>query len=125
MATYPAGDLTKEKLYEKAREVFFEYGYNKASMKEVCLRAGVKQSVFYYHFKDKSELAKRLYSSFGQAHSKGISEEIIKNNYTQNIITVNCVCSALLMLNSINCPNVGNFVKADCLTMRQSWSIFL
>ena len=109
MRTYPAGDLTKAKLYEKAREVFYESGYNKASMKEVCQRADVKQSVFYYHYKDKSEPAKKLYENFGKAHSRAITEEIINKRYTTSVVITNCICSALLLLNSIQDPKIGRF----------------
>lgn len=109
MGTYQAGDLTKEKIYQISREVFYESGYNNASMKEVCLRAGVKQSVFYYHYNDKSTLAKMLYSNFGIAHSSGITNEIINFQQAKDIIKTNCVCSALLILNSIEDPHIGKF----------------
>jgi AcrR family transcriptional regulator len=109
MGTYPAGELTKEKLYEVAHEVFYEYGYYKASMNELSQRAGIKQSVFYYHYKNKSVLAKQLYASFGKAHSTAIMEEILKKQYTNNIVIMNCVCSALLLMNSVENPQVGRF----------------
>ncbi|QSX07666.1 helix-turn-helix transcriptional regulator [Alkalibacter rhizosphaerae] len=109
MGTYPAGEQTKEKLYEVAHEVFYEYGYHKASMKELSQRAGIKQSVFYYHYKNKSALAKQLYASFGKAHSSAIMEEILKKQYTNDAVTINCVCSALLLMNSVVNPQVGRF----------------
>lgn len=119
MATYPAGEMTKELLYLTARIIFYRDGYNKASMKEVCSDAGIKQSVFYYHYKDKSEVAQILYSNFGKAHSTSVLEEIIKKKYTDDIIIANCVCSALLVINSIEDPKIGRFwaeMYADNLT---------
>ena len=109
MKTYPAGDLTKEKIYEASKEIFFRDGYKKASMKEVSEKAGIKQSVFYYHYKNKSDLAKKLYSEFGTAHATAITEWIIQNKYSNDIIITNCICSALLIINSVTVPNIGRF----------------
>ncbi|MDO4288001.1 MAG: TetR/AcrR family transcriptional regulator [Eubacterium sp.] len=109
MKTYPAGDLTKEKIYQASKEIFFHDGYKKASMKEVSEKAGIKQSVFYYHYKNKAALAKKLYSEFGTAHATAITEWIIQNKYSNDIIISNCVCSALLIINSVTIPNIGRF----------------
>ena len=57
MATYEVGDITKQKLFETAKTLFYEKGYTDTTMKEVCSVAGIKQSVFYYHYKDKKMIS--------------------------------------------------------------------
>ena len=109
MATYPAGDITKEKLYSTAKQLFYKKGYYSTTMKEVCEIAGIKQSVFYYHYKNKNELAKRLYTDFGERHSGAIGREIIKNGYRADIITANCVCTALYFLNTMADEHLNKF----------------
>lgn len=109
MASYPAGELTKKKLYETAKEVFYEKGYNNATLKEICLRADVKQSVFFYHYKDKGEIAKLLYTNFGEQHVSMINNEILKNSYTKNLIINTCVCTAVFYFNTLDEPNLNRF----------------
>lgn len=109
MATYPAGDITKEKLYSTAKQLFYQKGYYNTTMKEVCQIAGIKQSVFYYHYKNKNELAKRLYTDFGERHSGAIEREIIKNNYNADTINIYCVCTVLYFLNTMADENLNKF----------------
>lgn len=109
MGTYPAGDLTKEKLYNVAKEVFYEKGYEGATLKEICLRANVKQSVFFYHYKDKGDMAKLLYLNFGEKHVGMINDEIQKNAYTNDLIINTCVCSAVFYFNTLENPNLNRF----------------
>jgi len=119
MKTYPAGDLTKENILKAGRKVFFKDGYKKAKMKEISDLAGIKQSVFYYHYKNKAELAQVLYGQFGTAHSTAIVERVIEKGYTNSIVTAHLVSGALLIMNSIDQPQVGRFwgeMYADNLT---------
>ncbi len=109
MKTYPAGDLTKEKIYDASKAVFYRDGYKKAKMKDVSAMAGIKQSVFYYHYKNKGELAKMLYGDFGTAHSSAILSELIQHGFSDNGILAHCTCMALLMINSVETPNIGRF----------------
>lgn len=109
MKTYPAGDITKEKIYQASKAVFYKDGYKKAAMKEVSQLADIKQSVFYYHYKNKAELAKKLYNEFGTAHATAIMERLLQMGCRDDIILSTCVCSALLMINSVETPNIGRF----------------
>lgn len=109
MGTYPAGDLTKKKLYEVAKEIFYEKGYIDATLKEICLKANVKQSVFFYHYKDKSEIAKLIYSNFGEAHTAMINDEIRQNAYSTDLIICTCVFSAVFYFNTLENPHLNRF----------------
>jgi len=50
----------QEKILEGALEVFLQQGYERASMDQVALTAGVSKSTIYSHFRDKEGLFKAL-----------------------------------------------------------------
>src|SRR5260370_36869827 len=52
----PAPDATRSKLLESAGEIFAEVGYERATIREICARAGVNNALINYHFGDKLEL---------------------------------------------------------------------
>lgn len=109
MATYAAGDLTKIKLLETSKKVFYEKGFHDATMKEVCEIAGIKQSVFYYHYKDKNEMAARIYTDFGERHM-GVILDLLRKDYPDVDITMNnCISMALFFLNSFDDMNLTRF----------------
>jgi AcrR family transcriptional regulator len=55
-ATPPLADDTRTKLLDSAGQVFAESGYQAATVREICTRAGVNVALVNYHFGDKLEL---------------------------------------------------------------------
>ena len=54
---HPAeADSTRARLLQAAAEVFAEYGYYAATVREICTRADVNVAAINYHFGDKMEL---------------------------------------------------------------------
>ncbi|MBU4440682.1 MAG: TetR/AcrR family transcriptional regulator [Acetobacterium sp.] len=47
---------TRERLLEVAKQEFLELGYEKASMRKICKKAGVTTGALYFFFKDKNDL---------------------------------------------------------------------
>lgn len=55
-----SAEARREVIEQAAYEVFAERGYHRASIDEICRRAGVTPPVLYDHFKSKVDLHKRL-----------------------------------------------------------------
>ncbi len=51
---------TKEKLFNSMYELIAEVGYDKASINQICINAGIKKSSFYYFYESKENLFKEL-----------------------------------------------------------------
>ena len=47
---------TRARILEAAIKLFSTHGYNKASVDEICVEAGISKGAFYHHFKTKQAL---------------------------------------------------------------------
>ena len=56
----PKGGDTRERLLELAEEAVLAKGFAATSIEELIAAAGITKSGFFYHFKDKGDLAKAL-----------------------------------------------------------------
>ncbi len=56
----PAKPSTRERLLDLAEDAILQKGFGATSIEELVAGAGITKSGFFYHFKDKGELAKAL-----------------------------------------------------------------
>jgi TetR/AcrR family transcriptional repressor of nem operon len=54
------GESTRERLLDLAERAILEKGYAATSIEELIAAAGITKSGFFYHFREKSDLAKAL-----------------------------------------------------------------
>lgn len=56
----PKGAATRERIMEIAQASVLEKGFAATSIEEVIAEAGITKSGFFYHFRDKNELAREM-----------------------------------------------------------------
>ncbi len=72
-------------IMEAARELFWKHGFRRVSVEEICHKALVSKMTFYRYFKNKTELAKRVYD---QVANEGIQRfrEIMADETTSPVV---------------------------------------
>lgn len=68
---------TRERLLELAEAAVLEKGFSATSIDELIAAAGITKSGFFYHFKDKNELAKELMQRY-IATNDAILDDILR-----------------------------------------------
>lgn len=58
------GELTRERLLDISEAAILAKGFSNTSIDEIIAEAGLTKSGFFYHFRDKTELAKALVERF-------------------------------------------------------------
>lgn len=71
------GSVTRERILELAEAAVLEKGFAATSIEELIAAAGITKSGFFYHFKDKGELATALMERY-IAHNDAILADIFR-----------------------------------------------
>ena len=69
------GSATRERILELAEAAVLEKGFAATSIEELIVAAGITKSGFFYHFKDKGELATALMQRY-IAHNDAVMADI-------------------------------------------------
>jgi TetR/AcrR family transcriptional repressor of nem operon len=64
------GDATRERILEIAEAAVLAKGFGATSIEELIAEAGLTKSGFFYHFKDKNELARGLLNRYEQQNNR-------------------------------------------------------
>jgi AcrR family transcriptional regulator len=73
--TLSKGEQTRERICAAAEKLVLEKGFAPTSLDEIIEAAGVTKSGFFYHFKDKHDLAKALLRRYVE-HDTRIQDEL-------------------------------------------------
>src|ERR1700758_2008385 len=73
-------DGTRTKLLDSAGQVFADFGYHAATVREICARAGVNIALVNYYFGDKLELYTEVLRHSIGASSDGIIQQALKSS---------------------------------------------
>jgi len=63
-AAQTKGERTRERIMDMAYESIVQKGFAATSIEELVEAAGITKSGFFYHFKDKNDLARQLFDRF-------------------------------------------------------------
>ena len=67
---------TKDFIRQCAFELFREYGYDKVSVSNICSKAGISRSAFYYYFDTKASVMGSLFSDLVPDHWEEIQQRL-------------------------------------------------
>ena len=70
------GSETKEKIVQRALELFHEKGFNLTSMNDIVEITGVKKGNLYFHYNSKEELAVEVLKEALRGYDRFISSRI-------------------------------------------------
>lgn len=56
-------DSKKKNIIDSATELFYKHGFDKTSVSQIVLHAGVSKGLVYHYFKNKDDLLREIYSS--------------------------------------------------------------
>ena len=54
----------RQEIISAAIDLFYEYGYQKASVRDICRKVGFTQAAIYYHFHNKEEILYTIIEQF-------------------------------------------------------------
>lgn len=88
---------TKQKIYEIAKMLFIEEGYNKVTNKKIAEVSGTNQGLITYYFKHKSNIACVILKENYQIVSSYLRSEVDVNKepFLFNITIDNLICSLM------------------------------
>ena len=58
------GDLTRQKILDSARGLFYSKGYNNTSIDEILKASKIKKGNFYFHYGSKEDLGYAVIESY-------------------------------------------------------------
>lgn len=73
MADLPAGQDTKQKIYDTARRLFYERGFTKTTLSVISQEAKINSAMVAYYFENKTNLALAVYSDYMQETKELVS----------------------------------------------------
>ncbi|MHB8780184.1 MAG: TetR/AcrR family transcriptional regulator [Candidatus Geothermincolia bacterium] len=102
------GELTRRQLFESAMQLFSEKGYERVTVDDICLAAGVSKGAFYTHFESKDQVVVETFLK---------ADDFYNEVYPQVLDEANCV----ERLRSFCRLVMGNILESGVMVMRVSY----
>lgn len=74
------GEATRERLLDLAEEAVLQKGFGATTIEELIVQAGITKSGFFYHFKDKNDLAQALLRRYVARHNALFDNMFMRSN---------------------------------------------
>lgn len=71
---YPAGDRTRDKIFQAAVKLFFEKGFVATTYDDIAKEAEVNRALLIYHFENKKKLGLLVWERFNTNYYEAINE---------------------------------------------------
>jgi AcrR family transcriptional regulator len=68
-------ELTRGRIRDAARILFFRNGYSVTTMDQIAMAAGIRRSTLYFHYKDKEEIVRRIAEDYAPK-AKAVAERL-------------------------------------------------
>lgn len=98
---YSKSELTKRRLIKKAKKVFSEKGYKKATLRMIALEAGVNQSLLYYHFESKRDIASHIMNEFAEKTEKQLKKRLAEESLHNSCYFTYLLCLVRLLYREV------------------------
>lgn len=106
MANNEAGILTKNKIIKSAKELLYNNGYEKTTLKAISDNAGVPRTALFYYFNDKSDIANKICNEVNNRYYGFVNEEFESYHYNGNLILKSCVSICTSYLSILSDPKL-------------------
>lgn len=67
-------DKRRRQILDAATDLFYEFGYQKASLRDISRKVGVTQAAIYYHFPNKEEILYAIIDEFSNRLDESLRE---------------------------------------------------
>ncbi len=129
MAGKTKGELTKERIVEKAVELAHKHGFERTTLADVAEAANVRKGNFYYYFKTKEELGRAVIESQKELIRSKIEEwKRLSDDPAQRIIGfLKYIIGDCEALAAHGCPTGGlsyEIAKLDTAMLNEVGGIF-
>ena len=101
MADYSVGIITRDKILETCKFLFFKYGVEDTTYKMICESANVNRGLIPYHFKTKYNIAQTIYEELLSEYEDWINKIFPLAKFE---LCVQFCCSSMLLYRLI-CSN--------------------
>jgi len=85
MANYETGIITKNKILDAYRELFYRQGYKKTTYMDILNLTGINQGLITYYFKSKRAIAGQIHTEFRIQIKDAVREYFASSNMSYDL----------------------------------------